>query len=61
MDQKVLLVGKDRLLGFVMGELAGAQVGGDPALGEQHGSLSGSMSIDSRSVNKDIDINTKSF
>ena len=61
MDQKVLLVGKNSLLGSVMGKLAGAQVGGGTALGEQHGSLSCTMSIDSRSVNKDIDINTKLF
>ena len=47
LDQKVLLGGEDSLLGLVMGQLAGAQVGGGATLGEQHGGLGGGVSVES--------------
>ena len=54
LDQEVLLGGKDGLLGLVVGELAGAEVGGGAALGEQHGGLGGGVSVESRSEEKNI-------
>ena len=56
LDQKVLLGGEDSLLGLVVGELSGAQVGGCAALSEQHGGLGGGMRAESRSVKTNIEL-----
>ena len=58
LDQEVLLGGKDSLLSLVVGELTGAQVSGGTALGEQHGGLGSGVSVESRSVKTNIDIDT---
>ena len=58
LDQEVLLGGEDSLLGLVVSELAGAQVGGGAALGEQHGGLGGGVSVESGSEAKNINFKT---
>lgn len=58
LDQEVLLGGEDGLLGLVVSELAGAQVGGGAALGEQHGGLGGGVSVESGSEEKNINFKT---
>ena len=54
LDQEVLLGGEDSLLGLVVGQLTGAQVGGGAALGEQHGGLGGGVSVESGPEKKNI-------
>lgn len=59
LDQKVLLGGEDSLLGLVMGQLAGAQVGGGATLGEQHGGLGGGVSVESGPGKNNIAFSTQ--
>ena len=61
LDQEVLLGGEDSLLGLVVGELAGAQVGGGAALGEQHGGLGGGVSVESGSEEKIVNFEHSNY
>ena len=46
LHDEVLLGGQHRLLGLVVGELPGAEVGGGAALGEQHRGLGGGVVVE---------------
>ena len=57
---QVLLGSKDSLLSLEVGNFAGAHVGRDTALGKQDRGFRSGMSIESRSVQKNMDISTLS-
>ena len=56
--EELLLGSEDSLLSLEVGNFAGAHVGRDTTLGKQHRCFSGGMSIESRSVEKNMDIST---